>query len=247
MRASAKSSTAHPISPPPRAASTRCCASFDAQLGCGPEVSGRRRTARPHRRRSAATTSGVTSTSCAPIRRRRRHRHARLHRRGAARRGRPDQRARSSAARRSIYQAAMFDGRFVGFADFLVLGRLTGTALRDTKLARSVKVEALLQLAAYADTLAAQRRPGGRRGRAGPRRRRRRAPTGSTSCCRSTCRAAPRCSGCSTSTSPASGRSAGTTSDVRACFRCPECSDRGPRRATTCCSSRACGSASAPA
>src|SRR6476659_4777545 len=57
-----------------------------------------------------------------------------------------------------IYQAAMFDGRFVGFADFLVLSHSeagTQYRLRDTKLARSVKVEALLQLAAYADTLAA--------------------------------------------------------------------------------------------
>ncbi|GAC1400968.1 MAG: TM0106 family RecB-like putative nuclease [Mycobacterium sp.] len=53
-----------------------------------------------------------------------------------------------------IYQAAMFDGRFVGFADFLVYDG-TRYRLRDTKLARSVKVEALLQLAAYADTLAA--------------------------------------------------------------------------------------------
>ena len=53
-----------------------------------------------------------------------------------------------------IYQAAMFDGRFVGFADFLVLDG-ERYRLRDTKLARSVKVEALLQLAAYADTLAA--------------------------------------------------------------------------------------------
>ncbi|WP_018599001.1 TM0106 family RecB-like putative nuclease [Mycobacterium sp. 155] len=57
-----------------------------------------------------------------------------------------------------IYQAAMFDGRFAGFADFLVL---TGSGagerykLRDTKLARSVKVEALLQLAAYHQTLTA--------------------------------------------------------------------------------------------
>ncbi|MDT5338144.1 MAG: hypothetical protein QOD90_3649 [Mycobacterium sp.] len=51
-----------------------------------------------------------------------------------------------------IYQAAMFDGRFVGFADFLVLDG-DRYRLRDTKLARSVKVEALLQLAAYADTL----------------------------------------------------------------------------------------------
>ncbi len=52
-----------------------------------------------------------------------------------------------------IYQAAMFDGRFAGFADFLVLDS-DQYLLRDTKLARSVKVEALLQLAAYADTLA---------------------------------------------------------------------------------------------
>src|SRR3954462_13111312 len=50
----------------------------------------------------------------------------------------------------------MFDGRFVGFADFLVLEHTEAGdryRLRDTKLARSVKVEALLQLAAYADTL----------------------------------------------------------------------------------------------
>ena len=53
-----------------------------------------------------------------------------------------------------IYQAAMFDGRFVGFADFLVLDGQR-YRLRDTKLARSVKVEALLQLAAYAETLGA--------------------------------------------------------------------------------------------
>jgi uncharacterized protein len=51
-----------------------------------------------------------------------------------------------------IYQAAMFDGRFVGFADFLLLDA-DRYRLRDTKLARSVKVEALLQLAAYAQTL----------------------------------------------------------------------------------------------
>lgn len=54
----------------------------------------------------------------------------------------------------AIYQAAMFDGRFVGFADFLLLDG-NRYRLRDTKLARSVKVEALLQLAAYAEVLAA--------------------------------------------------------------------------------------------
>ena len=52
-----------------------------------------------------------------------------------------------------IYQAAMFDGRFVGFADFLLFDG-EEYRLRDTKLARSVKVESLLQLAAYADVLA---------------------------------------------------------------------------------------------
>ncbi len=51
-----------------------------------------------------------------------------------------------------VYQAAMFDGRFVGFADFLVRD---GDQYRvsDTKLARSPKTTALLQLAAYADAL----------------------------------------------------------------------------------------------
>ncbi|WP_102143739.1 TM0106 family RecB-like putative nuclease [Mycobacterium hubeiense] len=53
-----------------------------------------------------------------------------------------------------IYQAAMFDGRFAGFADFLLYDGAQ-YRLRDTKLARSVKVESLLQLAAYADVLAA--------------------------------------------------------------------------------------------
>ncbi len=51
-----------------------------------------------------------------------------------------------------IVQAAMFDGRFLGFADFLILED-DAYRLRDTKLARSVKVTALLQLAAYADAL----------------------------------------------------------------------------------------------
>ncbi|MGK2904244.1 MAG: TM0106 family RecB-like putative nuclease [Mycobacterium sp.] len=56
----------------------------------------------------------------------------------------------------AIYQAAMFDGRFAGFADFLTFEPSPAGhryRLRDTKLARSVKVEALLQLAAYADAL----------------------------------------------------------------------------------------------
>ncbi|MBO3101002.1 TM0106 family RecB-like putative nuclease [Cellulomonas fengjieae] len=51
-----------------------------------------------------------------------------------------------------VYQAGFFDGRFTGWADFLV--REDGRwSVLDTKLARSVKVTALLQLAAYADQL----------------------------------------------------------------------------------------------
>ncbi|MFZ1178630.1 MAG: TM0106 family RecB-like putative nuclease [Mycobacterium sp.] len=53
----------------------------------------------------------------------------------------------------AVYQAAMFDGRFVGFADFLVRDDEQYRVI-DTKLARSPEVTALLQLAAYADALA---------------------------------------------------------------------------------------------
>lgn len=51
-----------------------------------------------------------------------------------------------------IYQGAFFDGRFLGFCDFLVRTD-DGYAVYDAKLARHAKVEALLQLAAYADAL----------------------------------------------------------------------------------------------
>lgn len=51
-----------------------------------------------------------------------------------------------------VYQAAMFDGRFVGFADFLIRDD-DHYRVVDTKLARSANVTALLQLAAYAEAL----------------------------------------------------------------------------------------------
>ena len=57
-----------------------------------------------------------------------------------------------------VYQAAMFDGRFVGFADFVVRDGDEPDApyrVLDTKLARHAKVTALLQIAAYADALGA--------------------------------------------------------------------------------------------
>ncbi len=55
-----------------------------------------------------------------------------------------------------IYQAGFFDGSFVGWADFLVREQSPAGmvwSVRDTKLARSEKVLALIQLAAYADQL----------------------------------------------------------------------------------------------
>lgn len=51
-----------------------------------------------------------------------------------------------------VYQAGFFDGRFTGWADFVVREG-DRWAVVDTKLARSVKVTALLQLTAYADQL----------------------------------------------------------------------------------------------
>jgi uncharacterized protein len=51
-----------------------------------------------------------------------------------------------------VYQATLFDDRFVGFADFVVLDGDSYRVL-DTKLARRAKIQALLQIAGYADAL----------------------------------------------------------------------------------------------
>src|SRR5690606_16956627 len=48
-----------------------------------------------------------------------------------------------------VFQATFFDGNFVGFADFIVRQSDGRYLVQDTKLARSAKVTALLQLAAY--------------------------------------------------------------------------------------------------
>ncbi|MDH2444519.1 TM0106 family RecB-like putative nuclease [Amnibacterium sp. CER49] len=53
-----------------------------------------------------------------------------------------------------VFQATLFDGSFLGFADFLVRGG-DHWEVFDTKLARRAKVTALLQLAAYARQLQA--------------------------------------------------------------------------------------------
>nr|WP_197059288.1 bifunctional RecB family nuclease/DEAD/DEAH box helicase [Cryobacterium sp. MLB-32] len=58
-----------------------------------------------------------------------------------------------------VYQAAFFDGRFLGYADFIIRspadrgGHDTSYEIYDTKLARTARVTALLQLAAYSDQL----------------------------------------------------------------------------------------------
>ena len=51
-----------------------------------------------------------------------------------------------------VYQAVLFDERFVGFADFVVSDGDRYRVL-DTKLARRAKIQALLQIAGYADAL----------------------------------------------------------------------------------------------
>ena len=59
------------------------------------------------------------------------------------------------ARRKVIYQAAFYSGDFQGFADFLVWQEEGFYQVVDSKLARSAKVTALLQLAAYAQQLRA--------------------------------------------------------------------------------------------
>jgi predicted RecB family nuclease len=57
--------------------------------------------------------------------------------------------ARASA----VYQAAFFDGRFLGYADFIIQNPSGYYEVYDTKLARHAKITALLQLAAYGEQL----------------------------------------------------------------------------------------------
>ncbi|WP_150306624.1 TM0106 family RecB-like putative nuclease [Planctomonas psychrotolerans] len=53
----------------------------------------------------------------------------------------------------ALFQATFFDGRFLGYADFILRDDAGRYEVYDTKLARSAKVTALLQLAAYSDQL----------------------------------------------------------------------------------------------
>lgn len=53
----------------------------------------------------------------------------------------------------AVYQAAFFDGRFLGYADFIIRDPGGCYEVYDTKLARHAKITALLQLAAYGEQL----------------------------------------------------------------------------------------------
>jgi uncharacterized protein len=55
-----------------------------------------------------------------------------------------------------VFQAAFFDGRFLGYAAFIIRSEDGRYEVCDTKLARSTKITALLQLAAYSDQLQAR-------------------------------------------------------------------------------------------
>ncbi|WP_166979707.1 TM0106 family RecB-like putative nuclease [Paramicrobacterium fandaimingii] len=59
------------------------------------------------------------------------------------------------AAADVVFQATFWDGSFVGFADFIVRQPDGSYEVQDTKLARSPKITALLQLAAYGEKIAA--------------------------------------------------------------------------------------------
>ena len=54
-----------------------------------------------------------------------------------------------------LFQATFFDGRLLGYADFIIKNDEGRYEVYDTKLARSAKITALLQLAAYSDQLKA--------------------------------------------------------------------------------------------
>jgi predicted RecB family nuclease len=54
-----------------------------------------------------------------------------------------------------LFQATFFDGRFIGFADFIMLNTDGVYEVFDTKLARKAKITAVMQLAAYSDQLLA--------------------------------------------------------------------------------------------
>ena len=121
-----------------------------------------------------------------------------------------------------IYQAAMFDGRFVGFADFLVF---------DGERYRLARHQAgpLGQGRGAAAARGVRRHPGRRRRAGGATKSSwcsATAPpsaTASTSCSLCTGRGARRCSACSTAIWPAVAAVSWEDENVRACFRCPEC------------------------
>ena len=121
----------------------------------------------PHPRSAATSTSSATSRTSRPraggsrtstsrtTSRGPRTRARRLRARAQQHRSRP-----SSAGDDVIFQACFFDGTWLGFADFLLRVETPTPTLpwsyevADTKLARSVKASAVLQLCSYSEHLA---------------------------------------------------------------------------------------------
>lgn len=68
-----------------------------------------------------------------------------------------------AAGYKVLYQATFFDGSFLGFSDFLIQNDAGAYEVYDTKLARHAKISALLQLAGYAEQIAALGLPVGDR------------------------------------------------------------------------------------
>ena len=233
------------------AAAARCeyalLRSFDAQLGRGPAVSSDdellARTAQlgdEHEQRHLDELRAAADDNVAVIGR------------PAYTVAGPDRSGRGHPRRRRAPRARHLPGRDVR-RPVRRLRRLPGPRdpsgdryrLRDTKLARSVKVEALLQLAAYADTLATRRRAGGRRGRAGARRRR-----GGELPGRRTAAGLPAAAGRAAAAArrPPRRRRRRCRGRTPGCARASAAPSAPSRsaRTTTCCWWRACGSANAP-
>ena len=210
-----------------------------------PGPRGRRRTTNcwPAPPNSAVSTNNATSTNCAP-------RQATTWPSSAGRvTPSPGLTAAADATRNAvdrrvpaIYQAAMFDGRFVGFADFLVLehtGMATGTGCgtpswparsRSRRCCSSRRTPTRWPPTGCRWPTRSSWCSATARWRA----------TGSTNCCLSTGRGGPRWSGCWTAISPAAPPCRGRTPRCGHASAAPSARSRCART-TTCCWSRACG------
>ena len=218
------------------AAAARCeyalLRAFDAKLGRGPRVVRRGRAARAHRdARRRARTPPPRRAARGVRRRRHDHRPTGYTDAGPARRPRADHAGRPRPRPRHL------PGGDVRRAVPRVR-RLPGPRARPRRRPLPAARHQAGPLGEGRGTAAARRVrrrpdrggcPGGARASSWSSATAHRELPHSTNCSRSTCRAATHCSGCSTTTSPAGPPCRWEDADVRACFRCPECTDPGAR------------------